>query len=72
MLVVDDNEDAAEMLAALLSMERHDVRTAFDGRAALNVLAAFRPQVAILDIGWPGMTGYELRGVFGPTWTAQR
>jgi PAS domain S-box-containing protein len=59
-LVVDDNADAAEMLATLLSMDGHDVRTAASGPAALEILNDFHPHIAFLDIGLPGMSGYEL------------
>ena len=59
-LVVDDNADAAEMLAALLALDGHDVRTASTGPDALEVARDFSPQVAFLDIGLPGMDGYEL------------
>jgi CheY-like chemotaxis protein len=44
----------------LLQRDGHDVRVAFDGRTALVMGAAFHPQVAFVDIGMPGMTGYEL------------
>ncbi|MDQ3349364.1 MAG: response regulator [Acidobacteriota bacterium] len=59
-LVVDDNTDAAEMLAALLTMDGHDVRTASTGPDALAIVTDFHPHLAFLDIGLPGMSGYEL------------
>jgi CheY-like chemotaxis protein len=59
-LVVDDNVDAADMLAELLKLDGHDVRTATSGPAALETVADFAPHVALLDIGLPGMNGYEL------------
>jgi CheY-like chemotaxis protein len=59
-LIVDDNEDAADALAMLLQLEGHEVRTAYSAEFALAELPAFLPQVALLDIGLPGMTGYEL------------
>jgi signal transduction histidine kinase/response regulator RpfG family c-di-GMP phosphodiesterase len=59
-LVVDDNEDAAESLALLLSLDGHEVRTAHDAEQALTVAADLNPEVAILDIGLPGRNGYEL------------
>jgi signal transduction histidine kinase len=58
-LVVDDNEAQAESLALLLGCDGHDVRTACDGPRALEAAAAFRPQAVLLDIGMPGMDGYE-------------
>lgn len=59
-LVVDDNVDAAESLAALLQVWGHDVRMVHDGPAALEVAPAFAPTVIFLDIGMPGMDGYEV------------
>jgi PAS domain S-box-containing protein len=59
-LVADDNQDAAESLALVLEMAGHEVRTAFDGEAALRLAAEFRPAVAFLDIGMPQLTGYEV------------
>ncbi|MEJ7601634.1 MAG: PAS domain-containing protein [Kofleriaceae bacterium] len=59
-LIVDDNEDAAEMLAALLQSKGMVTRTAYDGPTALQVIETFKPDVAILDIGLPVMNGYEL------------
>jgi len=59
-LVVDDNRDAAESLAELLSLDGHVTATAFDGPAALRAVQANPPEVILLDIGLPGMNGYEL------------
>jgi DNA-binding response OmpR family regulator len=59
-LVADDNTDAALMLAATLRLAAHDVRTAHDGVTAWQIAQGFRPDVAILDIGMPGMDGYQL------------
>src|SRR6478735_2814577 len=59
-LVVDDNEDAAELLALALTTAGHVVHTAFEGTAALQALKDFAPDAAVLDIGLPGMDGYEL------------
>ena len=58
-LVVDDNVDAAETLAMMLTMIGHETRTAHDGLEALVVAAAFRPGVIFLDIGMPKLNGYE-------------
>jgi len=60
LLVVDDNVDAARTLAAWLEMEGHSVRVAHDGPAALAQVAAQAPQACILDIGLPGMDGWQL------------
>jgi signal transduction histidine kinase/ActR/RegA family two-component response regulator len=59
-LVVDDNADAAEMLAAALIAGGDDVVIADDGPEALRVVASFTPDVVVLDIGLPLMDGYEL------------
>jgi CheY-like chemotaxis protein len=59
-LVVDDNVDAAEMLAMLLELRGHQARLAHSGPAALVAAAEFEPQVIFLDIGLPGLTGYEV------------
>lgn len=59
-LVVDDNEDAAESLALILQMDGHMARVAHDGPRAIELARQLQPQVAILDIGMPGMDGYEL------------
>lgn len=59
-LVVDDNRDAAETLAALLNMMGHSAPVANDGRQALRMLASLMPDVVFLDLGMPGMSGYEV------------
>jgi CheY-like chemotaxis protein/anti-sigma regulatory factor (Ser/Thr protein kinase) len=59
-LVVDDNRDAAESLAMLLEMGNCTVSVAYDGAQALEALDSFKPNIALLDIGMPGMDGYEL------------
>src|SRR5512138_1496492 len=59
-LLIDDNIDAAESLAQLLSLSGHDARTAIDGTAGLRVLAEFKPEVVFCDLGLPGMSGYEV------------
>ena len=59
-LVVDDNEDAADVLREGLEVSGHTVWIALDGNAALTVAAETAPEVAVLDIGLPGMDGYEL------------
>jgi PAS domain S-box-containing protein len=59
-LLVDDNEDARLLLAEVLATFGHRVQSAADGPEALAILEVFKPDVAILDIGLPGMDGYEL------------
>ncbi len=59
-LVTDDNVDAALTLAALLEMQGHELQVAHDGRQALQLAEAFRPEVVFLDIGMPDMSGYEV------------
>ena len=59
-LVVDDNRDAADSLAALLELLGHRPTIAHDGPAALRAAAAEPPDCAFLDISLPGMDGYEL------------
>jgi PAS domain S-box-containing protein len=59
-LVVDDNYDAATTLGMLLSLSGQDVQTAQDGAAALAAASAFQPHIVFLDIGMPGMDGYEV------------
>lgn len=61
-LVVDDNQDAATTLSELLRSTGYEVQIAHDGGAALAALERFEPALAILDIGLPGMDGYELAG----------
>jgi signal transduction histidine kinase/DNA-binding response OmpR family regulator len=59
-LVVDDNVDAAESLAALLEIEGHEARIANEGETALRTAGEFRPNVVFLDIGMPGKDGYQV------------
>jgi PAS domain S-box-containing protein len=60
-LVVDDNVDAANSLARVLrKLDGHEVAIAHDGPSALAAAEAFRPEIVLLDIGMPGMTGYEV------------
>jgi signal transduction histidine kinase len=60
LLVVDDNEDAAESLAELLRFRGHEVRVAHDGASALDVARNYLPRVVFLDIGMPTMDGFEV------------
>ena len=59
-LVVDDNADTARGMALLLKFYGHDVQTANDGRAAINLAQVYRPDIVLLDIGLPGMDGYQV------------
>ena len=59
-LVVDDNLDAVESTAAFLRLEGHEVKTVTDGSQALASLKVFDPHVVVLDIGLPGLDGYEV------------
>src|SRR5262249_48731189 len=59
-LVVEDNHDAAEVLATVVELWGHDVRTAFDAHAALEAVERWRPQVVLSDLGLPRMDGFEL------------
>ncbi|QGZ63196.1 response regulator [Paraburkholderia acidisoli] len=59
-LITDDNVDCATSLLMLLEIEGHDVRMTHDALSAIDLAASFRPDVAILDIGLPGMDGREL------------
>ena len=59
-LVIDDNVDAAETIAVFLRLEGHEVKTVNDGAQALACLQVFAPHVALVDIGLPGMNGYDV------------
>lgn len=59
-LVVDDNEDAADSLATLLGVMGYEVRTAYDGPEAIAAADEFQPEVALLDIGLPRLSGYDI------------
>ena len=58
--IVEDNKLQAQSLAMLLEMMGYQVRTASDAASALRMMAEFIPQVALIDIGLPGLNGYEL------------
>jgi CheY-like chemotaxis protein len=60
LLVVDDNRDAAEIMSMLLQMWGHEVAFAFDGPSALQTAERWQPEAVFLDIGLPGMDGYEV------------
>jgi PAS domain S-box-containing protein len=69
-LVADDNRDAADTLCRVLSLYGYEVRAAYDGNAALEICESFEPQAAVLDLGMPLRSGYdvarELRARRGP------
>ena len=68
-LVVDDNRDGAESLAMMLTLMGNELRTAHDGLEALDVAAAFRPDLILLDIGMPRLNGYDTaRRIRGQPW----
>lgn len=58
-LVVDDNVDAAETLALLLRLLGHEVVTTHDGTSGVELASSFRPELILMDIGMPGIDGYE-------------
>ena len=60
LLVVDDNRDAAESMSMLLQMWGHEVAFVYDGPSALETAEQWRPEAVFLDIGLPGMDGYEV------------
>jgi CheY-like chemotaxis protein len=62
-LIVDDNVDAAESLAMLLQSDGHTVSVAHNGVDAVERAEAWRPDIAVLDVGLPGMNGYEVASV---------
>lgn len=57
---MDDNTDAANSLAMLLQLDGHEVQAVYNSREALERALSFRPDVMLLDIGLPGMNGYEM------------
>ena len=59
-LVADDDQDSAESLAMLFQLMGHDVRSAQSGLAAISVAEEFLPELIFLDIGMPGLDGYEV------------
>jgi len=59
-LVVDDQQDSTDSLALFLRLRGHEVRTAHDGPSALDEIEHYRPEVVFLDLGLPGMSGYDV------------
>jgi DNA-binding response OmpR family regulator len=71
-LVADDNRDAADTLAWLVSMARHRARTAHDGQRALQIAMSGWPDVAVLDIAMPVRSGYEVASAVRAEFSARR
>jgi len=59
-MVVDDNFDAAQSMAALIGLEGHEVQTAYNGKDALLLAQAFRPEVMLIDLCMPDVDGYQV------------
>jgi CheY-like chemotaxis protein len=59
-LIVDDNPDSADACAMVLEMSGHEARAVYSGDKALALLDDFKPQIGLIDLGMPGMDGYEL------------
>jgi CheY-like chemotaxis protein len=59
-LVVDDNQNGADSLQQLLEIYGHESRAAYDGESALRLAREFRPDVVLLDLGMPGLDGYQV------------
>lgn len=59
-LIADDNRDAADTMAMLLELEGHQVHVAYDGEAAISAFVSFQPEIALLDIGMPRLSGIEV------------
>jgi DNA-binding response OmpR family regulator len=59
-LVVDDNEDAADSLSTLLGVMGYEVKVAYDGPEAIAAADTFKPEAALLDIGLPHLSGYDI------------
>jgi len=71
-LIADDNRDAADSLATLLTLAGHDMRVAYDGLAALSAAREFHPEMALLDIDMPGLDGYAVaEALRAEPWAAQ-
>lgn len=59
-LIVDDNREAADALARLIGICGYETRTIYDGQQAVEAAADFNPDMALIDIGMPGLNGYEV------------
>lgn len=63
-LLVDDQADAIDALAMLLELDGHEVRTAYSGKGALAIVETFRPDLALIDVSMPDMSGMDLARLF--------
>ena len=71
-LIADDSADAADSLAEYLRMLGHDVHVAYSGLEALTAARSLQPDAAILDIGMPGINGYEVsRAIRAEPWSSR-
>jgi DNA-binding response OmpR family regulator len=59
-LIVDDNRDAADSLSLLLGLEGYETQVAYAGRSALEAAHSFQPEVIVLDLGLPDLSGYDV------------
>jgi two-component system CheB/CheR fusion protein len=59
-VLIEDNRDIADSLCLVLSLRGHDVRVAYDGPSAVEIVRASRPEIVICDLGLPGIDGYSL------------
>ena len=59
-IICDDNEDARHTMSLLVGMERHETRVCADGPSCVAIAREWRPHVGLIDIGMPGMDGYEV------------
>jgi signal transduction histidine kinase len=71
-LVVDDNADAAQSVGTLLKTMGSEAEIALNGRSAIDLLESYHPQLLLLDLGMPEMSGYELAGDFGEAGPTKR
>jgi CheY-like chemotaxis protein len=68
-LIADDNRDAADSLAIMLRLMRHETQKTHDGEDAVQAVTAFQPDIALLDIGMPKLSGYDVaRHIRGQSW----
>jgi CheY-like chemotaxis protein len=59
-LIIDDNADAATLLAMFINAHGHETAVAHSGREGLTLASTFAPEIAIVDLGMPGMSGYDV------------